>query len=192
MFPVAAGGSGITYTLPLLLDLVKDAQSGKSAVKNITFVWVVRTTEQIDWIAAPLYQAIRDCPSSLNIDLKLFVTRSTVVPILNEKAALESGSEGTSPRDSSEITPSTVTPASPNMSDEKKGDATPGALLFATSLNEGRPNFAPLLREVITSAAGGAVAVNGEYSVKRQALLQQPELTSFFSSSSLWTRSHVW
>jgi hypothetical protein len=117
--------------------------------------------DQIDWIAARLAQDIRECPASLNIDLQIFVTRNTLpVAILNEKAGGPAGSSGPSSRNSSdEISPNTVSPSSPDV-DEKKTSPTPSALLFATSLCEGRPDLGLLLREAVAGAGSSALAIN--------------------------------
>lgn len=40
----SAGGSGISYTAGLLSQIVRDCKAGKSAVKHVSFIWVVRTT----------------------------------------------------------------------------------------------------------------------------------------------------
>ena len=37
-----SGGSGVSYTLPLLLDLVSKAHTGNSAVQRVIFVWAIR------------------------------------------------------------------------------------------------------------------------------------------------------
>lgn len=117
--------------------------------------------DQIDWIATSLAQDIRECPNSLNIDLQIFVTRNTLpLALLSEKTGGDSGSSGPALRDSSdEISPNTASPSSPDL-DEKKAATTPSALLFATSLREGRPDLGPLLREAVAGAGSNALAIN--------------------------------
>ena len=41
---LVSGGSGVTYTLPLLLDAVRLARAGKSVTRRVVFVWAVRST----------------------------------------------------------------------------------------------------------------------------------------------------
>jgi hypothetical protein len=38
------GGSGISYTAGLLSQIVRDCDAGKSTVKHVSFIWVVRST----------------------------------------------------------------------------------------------------------------------------------------------------
>lgn len=118
---------------------------------------------QVEWIADRLSALIADCPTSLHIDLQVFVTRSaSVVHVLNEKASEMSSTDQTLLRASGDI--STSSPSS-GRTDEKtlvKGAATAGALLFATAVKEGRPDFTSVLQESLDTAGGGAVAINGE------------------------------
>jgi ferric-chelate reductase len=39
-----AGGSGVSYTLPLLLDLVSKARAKNSLVRRVVFLWAVRNS----------------------------------------------------------------------------------------------------------------------------------------------------
>lgn len=41
---LVSGGSGVSYTLPLLLDLVSKARAGTTAVQRVIFVWAIRDT----------------------------------------------------------------------------------------------------------------------------------------------------
>ena len=45
-----SGGTGITYTLPLLMKALTDA----SPARNIELVWTVRHLENLAWIASEL------------------------------------------------------------------------------------------------------------------------------------------
>jgi hypothetical protein len=38
------GGSGISYTAGLLSQIIRDCDAGKSTVKHVSFIWVVRST----------------------------------------------------------------------------------------------------------------------------------------------------
>jgi len=71
-----AGGSGITYTLSILLDLVHRAQTGTSAMRRIVFVWIIRDVEQLDWIQKTLAAALIRVPPSLIVDLRAYITQT--------------------------------------------------------------------------------------------------------------------
>lgn len=73
-----AGGSGVSYTLPLLLNLVRQAKSGKSSVKRVVFVWSVREADHVKWISQALGEALTAAQStSLSVDPRVYITGST-------------------------------------------------------------------------------------------------------------------
>ncbi|KII94680.1 hypothetical protein PLICRDRAFT_169410 [Plicaturopsis crispa FD-325 SS-3] len=69
-----AGGSGVSYTLPLLLDLVHNARAGRSAVRRVVFVWSVRDGAHLAWIAKLLSEALAAAPSSLVVEPRVYIT----------------------------------------------------------------------------------------------------------------------
>ncbi|KDQ18798.1 hypothetical protein BOTBODRAFT_28295 [Botryobasidium botryosum FD-172 SS1] len=70
-----SGGSGITYTLSTLLEIIYQAQMGTSAVRRVVFVWMIRDADQMNWIRKTLTAALLQMPQSLAIDIRIFVTR---------------------------------------------------------------------------------------------------------------------
>ncbi|KAH9943327.1 ferric reductase NAD binding domain-containing protein [Epithele typhae] len=70
-----AGGSGVSYTLPLLLDIVRNVRDGKSLVRRVIFVWAVRQSEHLDWISKTLNEALAVAqPTSLVVEPTVYVT----------------------------------------------------------------------------------------------------------------------
>jgi hypothetical protein len=78
-----AGGSGATFTVPLLRDLIQRwHQSGTAIVtRRIRFVWVVKGRGQISWFAAQLNQALEDvallakeATTDVEIKMSVYVT----------------------------------------------------------------------------------------------------------------------
>jgi len=74
------GGTGVTFALPFLIDLVRRARSsylGGSkplTTKRLTFVWSVRSSSEVGSIGDELRQAIHYAPPGF-LDLQIYVTR---------------------------------------------------------------------------------------------------------------------
>jgi predicted ferric reductase len=82
-----AGGTGITYVLPVLLGLASRPQT---IDRHMCFVWVIRRRSDIDWIAPELAILKRKCPN-LRANISIYVTRAgedvdTTAPATSEKA----------------------------------------------------------------------------------------------------------
>jgi NAD(P)H-flavin reductase len=72
-----AGGTGISFALPIVMDAVKSAEeTGVSGA--IQLVWVIRKTKNVEWIAKELTE-LREKLSDERLDLgiKISVTRDT-------------------------------------------------------------------------------------------------------------------
>jgi predicted ferric reductase len=82
-----AGGTGITYVLPVLLDLASRPQSPE---RHLTLVWAVRRRSDIDWVAPELAVLKRKC-RNLRTGMHIYVTRAgeevdEAPPATSEKA----------------------------------------------------------------------------------------------------------
>ncbi|KAI0775988.1 hypothetical protein BD413DRAFT_257872 [Trametes elegans] len=134
-----AGGSGVSYTLPLLLDLVHRARAKTSDVRRVVFVWAVRDIEHTQWIAKPLREALTAAQStSLAIEPYIYVTsRTSSVPEIQRAAYTPS--DGTS------------TPPSPAET-EKFYKELPVYSSF--NITHGRPSIRRVLQEGIDSSTG--------------------------------------
>ncbi|KDQ18799.1 hypothetical protein BOTBODRAFT_126641 [Botryobasidium botryosum FD-172 SS1] len=165
-----AGGSGITYTLSMLLDLIHCAQKGTSAVRHIVFLWVIRDIEQVNWIRDTLTAALEHAPQSLTIELRIHVTqaqRNGLTPAISEKEAdmdiekqgypnvLEKSEtparhhDRTSPAGSSNVSIKSATYKNNSLPASKDDYGLPHAKIVS-----GRPDIEGLLREEVESAHG--------------------------------------
>ncbi|CAH6720944.1 ferric/cupric reductase transmembrane component 7 [[Candida] jaroonii] len=80
-----ATGSGITATLPFLLDLVEKIKSGENkTTRRIEFIWIVRYSHDIDWVKSELIQSITDF-----VNINVYVTHEENSIIDDEKETLE-------------------------------------------------------------------------------------------------------
>lgn len=67
-----AGGTGITYVLPVLLEAATRPQHQD---RHMSLVWVVRHRNDIDWVAPELEVLKRKCPN-LRARIHIYVTRA--------------------------------------------------------------------------------------------------------------------
>ncbi|GAA5895955.1 ferric reductase family protein [Sporobolomyces salmoneus] len=76
------GGTGVTFAVGFLLDLVRRArveqlyatQGKKLSTKRLTFVWSVRDKAEVEWIGDELREAIQYAPPGF-LELQIYVTR---------------------------------------------------------------------------------------------------------------------
>ncbi|KAJ7697664.1 ferric reductase NAD binding domain-containing protein [Mycena rosella] len=125
------GGSGISFGLPLLLDLIRGANMGTNpACRKVILVWAVRHSEQTKAISNDLLRALDGVSESFTVEIRIHVTAS-----LDTESDAEQ-SDG-----------------SINASDAKLLDA-PGVRILA-----GRPDVAALVKSEV-AAASGSISVN--------------------------------
>ena len=67
-----AGGTGITYVLPVLLSL---AAQPHSRDRQISLVWVVRQKQDIEWVG-PELAILRDFVKTSGMTIRVFITRA--------------------------------------------------------------------------------------------------------------------
>lgn len=68
-----AGGTGATFTVPLMRDLVqrwKNSQQGTWGIvtKRVRFVWVIKARDRLSWFQSQLEQALNDVESMRNVE----------------------------------------------------------------------------------------------------------------------------
>ncbi|KAI0091940.1 ferric reductase NAD binding domain-containing protein [Irpex rosettiformis] len=135
---LVAGGSGVSYTLPLLLDIVSKARAGNSAVHRVIFVWSVRDADHIKWISKVLTEALLAAQSTaLHVEARLYITGPSA-PVFESREPTFDG----------DITESS-SPADP--SSEKDVELP---LYHALQITHGRPSIKKILEEGISSAQG--------------------------------------
>jgi ferric-chelate reductase len=70
-----AGSTGVTFTLPLLLDIAHRASTHKLPIRRLTFVWLVKSASWTQWIAEELQQAANALvKAGIEADIRIFVT----------------------------------------------------------------------------------------------------------------------
>lgn len=161
---LVAGGSGVSYTLPLLLNLVSKARAGTSAVRRVIFVWSVRDAGKwnelmqlsssthtltpighIKWISKVLTEALVAAqPTNLHVEARLYITGPSAPTFESREAVFDS--------DTSE----SPTPANPSSEKDVKLP-----LYHSLQIMHGRPSIRKILQEEITSAQG-PISVDGK------------------------------
>ena len=107
-----AGGTGITYVLPVLLDLASRPQT---IDRHMSLIWVIRHRSDIDWVAPELAILKRKCPN-LRTGIHIYVTRATedlnpTAPAVSEKAILNNCSKEIEPASASESSSASLSSA---------------------------------------------------------------------------------
>ncbi|KAI9056559.1 hypothetical protein FKP32DRAFT_1585671 [Trametes sanguinea] len=138
---LVAGGSGVSYTLPLLLDLVHRARAGTSDVRRVIFVWAVRESDHLAWISRTLNEALAAAQSTaLVVEPNIYITGPTcILP--------ETRGSSYTPSDGS------TTPTSPTDMDKEKFEK--GVPVYSSlKIVHGRPSIRRILQEGIDSSMG--------------------------------------
>ncbi|KAH9850710.1 ferric reductase NAD binding domain-containing protein [Lenzites betulinus] len=136
---LVAGGSGVSYTLPLLLDLVHRARAGTSDVRRVIFVWAVRDSEHLQWISKTLNEALTAAQlTELAIEPNVYITGPTCT-IPEIKRGVYTPSDGTS------------TPPSPADTGKFEKELPVYSSLKVT---HGRPSIRRILQEGIDTSTG--------------------------------------
>ncbi|KAF8076261.1 FAD-binding domain-containing protein [Lyophyllum atratum] len=132
-----AGGSGVSYTLPLLLNTVRgNARGGNSNVRRVVFVWAVRDGGHLSWISKTLTQALSSSKSPLSIEPRVYITGPSYpiphVPFVSEPPS----------------------PSSPAESEKDAKDMITLPSYTSLKLIHGRPSIRKLLHEEIAASLG--------------------------------------
>ncbi|KAF2746610.1 ferric-chelate reductase-like protein [Sporormia fimetaria CBS 119925] len=85
-----AGGTGITYILPVLLDL---AARPRTKDRRMALVWVVRHRKDLKWVA-PELDALRRQARDLGLEIHIYVTRGMEESRALAPAEMVSGTTG--------------------------------------------------------------------------------------------------
>jgi hypothetical protein len=174
-----AGSTGVTFTLPLLLDLAHRArkQTKPLPVRRVEFVWVVRKIEYISWISEELQSAFTKLQQQAGIDVKvrIFVTQDDSLADL-PSASPEGHDNSTATASSNEPTKlpcivtkgdfsgceATATPSPSNSVTVHPGASDKVNISEWASIEPGRPAFDPMISDIVARADGETgVAVCG-------------------------------
>ncbi|KAG6825184.1 hypothetical protein H0H92_004433 [Tricholoma furcatifolium] len=138
-----AGGSGITFTLPLFLDVVRNAKEDTTdPCQKLTFIWVIRDINILA-ILTDLLPSLSDAPSTLSISILIFVTESK-------------------PEDARSLDQEAKTGTIPNT----EMPSIPGVEIM-----KGRPHLEQMIENEIaqakTTGTGNAISFNGSRHVPK-------------------------
>jgi predicted ferric reductase len=70
-----AGGTGITYVLPILLHLISQHTSSN---RKVELIWAIRKHNDLEWVR-PELDAIRAAAKSHDVQIRIFVTREDML-----------------------------------------------------------------------------------------------------------------
>ncbi|KAF8838286.1 hypothetical protein BDN67DRAFT_907648 [Paxillus ammoniavirescens] len=154
-----AGGSGVSYTLPTLLDIIEKVREGKSNCRRVVYIWAIRDANHIHWIDDTLIRALQLAPPSLSISIRIHVTG---VPVTTESLPrLEDHSEKIGDDPNSDTIESEDGKALAKNKDVLHA-------MEAVQIEHGRPNLQALLREEVECATGRmSVSVCGSQGIAR-------------------------
>ncbi|MCJ1433600.1 hypothetical protein MMC27_002963 [Xylographa pallens] len=71
-----AGATGITFTLPLLLNIAERATITNLPLKHVTFIWIIKSSSYTSWVSDELRAAVRRMNKSrISCDVSIYVTQ---------------------------------------------------------------------------------------------------------------------
>jgi predicted ferric reductase len=149
-----AGGTGITYVLPLLLHL---ARSPLSVDRKVELIWAVRHTRDVDWVRAEM-DLLHQVKGALNLKIRVFATRDA-----RDAKSVSSLSETNEKKVTAEKTEEIQSSSSSSQLDEAGCDCgvpVPVKKTGAGATDEQRhPDLARLIPEFVASTVRGPTTV---------------------------------
>lgn len=182
-----AGSTGVTFTLPLLLDLANRATklTKQLPVRQVEFLWVIRNAEHISWISEELQSAFTKLQQAgIDVKIRIFVTRDDCLAELpsashelhdNRTAATSLNEPIRYPYNATEndISGSEAT-TRPSLSNCVTVDPVVNEkvnILECASIELGRPAFQPMISDIVARADGEiGVAVCGPLGLSISAM----------------------
>ncbi|KAH8883369.1 hypothetical protein GQ53DRAFT_430872 [Thozetella sp. PMI_491] len=140
-----AGGTGIAYVLPVLLDLVREKANSN---RKIELVWAVRREQDLEWVK-PELDELRRAAYGVEVDIRVFVTDDAA-------GAKSSGSSVNEPVSAKETAVAEVRDSIAPLSKASSGRSTG---LRITEYR--RPDISRAVREFTDGVAHGSTTVFG-------------------------------
>ncbi|KAH8116762.1 ferric reductase NAD binding domain-containing protein [Phellopilus nigrolimitatus] len=186
---LVSGGSGVAYTLPLLLKILRQADSRTTLCRRVLFIWSIRHRDHVSWIWDDLSKALESLPPNIYVSIRIHVSN----PHARTSAVLAfSGESESSPlllRSSSEFeTEDTACSTEVDLHGPEVGkdlESQTALSDIGVILKEGRPNIDALLSEEILNNPGvarkAAVIVSGPGSLADsvRSTLSKRNITGF-------------
>ncbi|TXT10807.1 hypothetical protein VHUM_02312 [Vanrija humicola] len=168
-----AGGTGVTFALAHLLDIIKHGREGKTAVGTVHLVWNVRQGANVSWIAPYVNAALAQGSGNTRVVISVYITRSHASDEPNADSVDEADADPNGVE-----TPATGSDSSTTEVDEKDRDHSPKYVAAAglsasaaavTRFYHGRSHVEHIVRsdlDAATADAGGlGIAVCGPTSL---------------------------
>ncbi|OJA15479.1 hypothetical protein AZE42_06345 [Rhizopogon vesiculosus] len=148
---LVAGGSGVSYTLPVLLNVIERVRNGESSCRRVVFIWSIRDATHVRWIEDALMKAVELAPRSLAVSIRIFITGR--LPTAESESVLSSPIEK---KHREHIVTQNVSFSSLSL--------TP----HDVKMENGRPNLGALLKEEASTTSGRmSVSVCGSQGIAR-------------------------
>lgn len=147
-----AGGTGITYVLPVLLSQLESSIQQSPSSRSIELVWAVRKQSDSSWIQ-PELDTLFEASKSINLTIRLFVTRENQetekpTPVFDAKATERKPSLCSSDQKATVITNIHSLPLSSDNS-----------LNWPTSRHFQRPDLETLVRVFTANTVAGTTSI---------------------------------
>ncbi|KAG4032197.1 hypothetical protein MFRU_007g01090 [Monilinia fructicola] len=166
-----SGSTGTTYTLPILLDIASRAQTARLPVQRIVFVWIIKNTSWTSWIADELTSAAEKLNAvGIELTIRIHVTcdNNFTTGEENTEANCCACDKSLGPcccivvdsdTDSDEITSidekgTKITSRPKATSASSVNSGTRSSVLPCAVFHSGRPDFHPLIGELLEKAEG--------------------------------------
>jgi len=151
-----AGGTGITFVLPVLLNLVNQQRSPD---RKVELVWAVRRDSDMAWIEQEL-DALRRASGAINLGVRIFVTRE------NERDDVNLTHQSTEAKTPLVEDKLAISSASSSSEEDHKAEALwsgPFSVQHATSVDGSadsrHPNLGALVQDFVGSTVRGSTTV---------------------------------
>ncbi|KAL2843746.1 ferric reductase like transmembrane component-domain-containing protein [Aspergillus pseudoustus] len=150
-----AGGTGVTFVLPVLLALTRSPRRG-----NLEFVWAIRRKDDLKWIEPELQTLRKAAAATSNFRIRIFVTRgshdapTTATTTTTADAEFES-KEATVENQH----PSSISSSSSEMKEDTFSIHEPSSSASLSSGNTKHPDLATQLTEFVSRTVSGPTRV---------------------------------
>jgi ferric-chelate reductase len=149
-----AGGTGVTFVLPVLLALTRTPRRG-----NLEFVWAIRRKDDLKWIEPELQTLRRVAAATSNFRIRIFVTRGT-----HDDPSPTTATTTTPKPEFKEATvqnphPSSISSDSTEMKEDTFSIHQPSSSASLNSGNTKHPDLATQLTEFISRTVSGPTRV---------------------------------
>lgn len=134
-----AGGTGITYVLPLLIDLLRDRNMNPG--RKVELVWAIKRSEDVEWVE-PEMEELRRLGAAHGLTIRVFVTDDNTTKAVPQTTSCCGGES--SQEDDDDIK------RAPRMSAQRD-----------SSTARGRPDVTAVVKNFVEGVAQGSTRVFG-------------------------------